>query len=148
MVVSGLAARWVEPSVVRAGLALSCGEQWCHCRGGAAEAGGTALPDPGRHRELLEPLSCFSLGNFSSLLQAVWVLGRDESVGSGFTYSHDWGVSESSLLTCFSQGMASPVGNSPREMYGLTFSRVVSKASLWSLLKYLWESGSTLEADR
>lgn len=99
----------------------------CQRRGGAAEGGGTALPDPGRHRELLEPVSCFSLGDLSSLLQAVCVTGRDDCMGSDFTYSRGWGVSESSLLTCFSQGMASSVGNSPKEMYGLTFSRVASK---------------------
>lgn len=82
---------------------------------------------PGLAVGMLKPVSCFSLGSLISLLQAVCMLGKHDSVGSDFTYSRVWGAAESSLLTCFSQGMASSVGNSPEEMYGLTFSRVASK---------------------
>lgn len=113
MVVSRLPRSWIKPDVVPwAGVSVFlwrlCRAFGCHCCRMWAWLRGC------RHRELLKPLSCLSLGNLSSPLQSVCVLGKDDSLGSDFKHSHDWGASESSLLTCFSQGMASSVGNSPQ----------------------------------
>lgn len=154
MMVSWLSRCWIKHDVVHdLGFTCSCRDQSYSATAerlgnGSCRMWATALGPWGcRHGELVKLMSCFSLRNLSTGFSDQFVCQARMTAWVQTLNTAPTGVPLSPpYLHVFPRVWLFKWGTPPKEMHGLTLSRW--QASLWSLLKHLWESGSTLEADR